>query len=204
MVRARTAAVITFLAGAILVLEVQGRDQSRFVTADQCMACHNDLTTPSGEEVSIGFNWRASMMANAARDPYWHAGVRREMLDHPQAGAAIQDKCATCHMPMARFESKLEGRLEEVFSHLPVTQPDGYADELAADGTSCTVCHQILDHGLGKETSFTGGFHVDLTTRMGSRRIFGPYEIDTGRQRIMQSASEFRPFQASHLKSSEF
>ena len=40
-----------------------------FHTADQCMACHNQLTAPDGQDVSIGFNWRSSMMGNSARDP---------------------------------------------------------------------------------------------------------------------------------------
>ena len=42
-----------------------------FVTSDRCLACHNGLVTPTGEDVSIGVGWRPSMMANAARDPYW-------------------------------------------------------------------------------------------------------------------------------------
>src|SRR5207253_1713736 len=54
-----------------------------FKTGDNCMACHNSLTAPSGEDVSIGIAWRASIMANSARDPYWQAGVRREIIDHP-------------------------------------------------------------------------------------------------------------------------
>ena len=53
-----------------------------FQTSDNCMACHNSLTAPSGEDVSIGSAWRASMMANSSRDPYWQASVRRETLDH--------------------------------------------------------------------------------------------------------------------------
>src|SRR5687767_11298839 len=44
-----------------------------FVTADTCMACHNNLISRSGEDVSIFADWRASMMANSARDPYWMA-----------------------------------------------------------------------------------------------------------------------------------
>ena len=67
------------------------------------MACHNGLTTPAGEDVSIGVSWRASMMANSSRDPYWQAAVRREMIDHPRAPHAIEDECAICHMPMAHL-----------------------------------------------------------------------------------------------------
>ncbi len=54
-----------------------------FVTSDQCISCHNGLISPKGEDVSIGGDWRSSMMANASRDPYWHAAVRREILVRP-------------------------------------------------------------------------------------------------------------------------
>ena len=80
-------------------------DLSLFTHSDNCVACHNGLSTPSGEDVSIGATWRSTMMANSARDPYWQAGVRRETIDHPAHAAAIQDECAACHMPMsARIE----------------------------------------------------------------------------------------------------
>ena len=49
-----------------------------FQTSDRCFACHNGLSTSAGEDISIGFSWRPTMMANSARDPYWQAGVRRE------------------------------------------------------------------------------------------------------------------------------
>ena len=48
-----------------------------FLTSDNCMACHNGLYTSTGDDVSIGFDWRGTMMASAARDPYWQASVRR-------------------------------------------------------------------------------------------------------------------------------
>ena len=41
-------------------------DVSLFAHSDECMACHNNLLTPSGEDVSIGATWRATMMANSA------------------------------------------------------------------------------------------------------------------------------------------
>src|SRR4051812_14786338 len=71
-----------------------------FVTSENCVACHNGLTTSEGEDVSIGTMWRSTIMGNAARDPYFQAGVRREVIDHPSLSVAIQDECATCHMPM--------------------------------------------------------------------------------------------------------
>src|SRR5437763_8061288 len=71
---------------------------THFQTSDRCVACHNGMTTPAGEDISIGVNWRTSIMANAGRDPYWMAGVRRETIDHPTASAAIQDECTICHM----------------------------------------------------------------------------------------------------------
>ena len=87
---------------------------SLFVTSDRCIACHNGIVTPQGEDVSIGTSWRPSMMANSARDPYWQASVRRETLVHPTAGPAIENECAACHMPMARFEAKTAEQLAEI------------------------------------------------------------------------------------------
>ena len=82
----------------------------QFHTSDRCVACHNGLLTASGEDVSIGFDWRASMMANSSRDPYWQASVRRETMDHAESAAAIEDECAICHMPIPRYEAKLRRR----------------------------------------------------------------------------------------------
>jgi len=85
------------------------KNLSLFTTSDNCVACHNVLVTPEGEDVSIGASWRSTMMANSARDPYWQAGVRRETLDHPMHSAAIQDECAECHMPMSTQISRASG-----------------------------------------------------------------------------------------------
>src|SRR5262252_773573 len=89
-----------------------------FQRSDRCFACHNGLSTAAGEDISIGFGWRPSMMANSARDPYWQAGVRRETIDHAGSKAEIEDECSKCHMPMARYQSRYEGKLGQVFSRL--------------------------------------------------------------------------------------
>ena len=90
------------------------------------------------------------MMANSARDPYWQASVRRETLDHPQHSAAIQDECAACHMPMSQRIARAAGGTGEVFAQLPIGGRDGSElHRLAADGISCTVCHQMAPDRLG-------------------------------------------------------
>jgi hypothetical protein len=174
-----------------------------FQSSDNCLACHNNLTTPGGEDVSIGASWRASMMANSSRDPYWQAAVRREILDHPQASAEIEDECSICHMPMATTLARAAGAKGRIFDHLPAGRPDADAVGLLAhDGVSCTVCHQITDRNLGRAESFTGGFVID-PGGTGPRRMFGPFEIDKGRARLMSSATGFDPAPAAHISQSE-
>jgi hypothetical protein len=172
---------------------------SAFVTADECIACHTGLTAPTGEDISIGFDWRATMMANSARDPYWHAAVRREVIDHPVAQAAIEDKCSTCHMPMARFDAAAAGGQGQVFASLAPTAPQ---HALAADGVSCTVCHQIAADNLGEHASFDGGFAI-AAPEGGRRAAFGPHDVDLGRQALMRSSATFTPTAAPHIQQSE-
>jgi hypothetical protein len=181
------------------------KNLSLFTTSDNCVACHNVLTTPQGEDVSIGASWRSTMMANSARDPYWQAGVRRETIDHPMHAAAIQDECGQCHMPMATQISRASGGKGEVFAHLPFNKPGG-EDSLqpfAADGISCTVCHQISNERLGTRESFNGEFVMKPTPPDGTRVIFGPFQIDAGRKTIMRSVTGFVQAQGSHIQQSE-
>jgi hypothetical protein len=174
-----------------------------FVTSDRCQACHNGLVTPKGEDVSIGADWRASMMANAARDPYWQASIRRETLANPKVASAAEHECSACHMPMARYQAKAGGGMGKIFAHLPVIRNAGPEAALAVDGVSCTLCHQIGQDKLGSRESFTAGFVVDAAAPWGSRRIFGPYEVDAGRQRVMRSSSAFQPEKSVHIHGSE-
>jgi hypothetical protein len=169
-----------------------------FLTSDNCLACHNGLTAASGEDVSIGVAWRASMMANSARDPYWQAGVRREVIDHPSAQAVIEHECSICHMPMAHTVAAAEGRDPEIFRLLPGT---GTSEEhrLAADGVSCSLCHQISAEKLGTRESFVGRFVI----ARGAPRMLGPFEIDRGRTALMRSATGVEPAEAPHIRESE-
>ena len=168
-----------------------------FAVGADCLACHNGLTTPSGEDVSIGAAWQASMMAHSARDPYWQAAVRREIIDHPEHAVAIQQECATCHMPMAVGSGPVD-----VFALAAKATPAGRTERaaLARDGVSCTVCHQIQPDGLGAEATTNGRFRV--LAGGDERPIFGPHAIEPGLARVMHSSSRFRPAEGRHVQSS--
>jgi hypothetical protein len=191
------------LFGAPLLAQVQRTDKdfrTDFRTSDRCVACHNGLKTPSGEDISIGFDWRASIMANSSRDPYWQGSVRRESIDHPEAKAAIENECSTCHMPLTHFTAQAEGKQAEVFSHLPlsdVTSKDGPA----ADGVSCSVCHQIEKARLGTPESFNGNVVFASTGDAHDRPEYGPFDVDHGHQRVMQSSTNgMVPTLAAHIR----
>jgi hypothetical protein len=174
----------------------------RFQTSDRCVACHNGLTTPSGEDISIGFDWRSSMMANSSRDPYWQGSVRRETIDHPESKAAIEDECSVCHMPISRYEAKLQGARGEVFSHLPFDQ-ENKENAQAEDGVSCSVCHQISKENLGTRESFNGGFVINPSSSKDEHPEYGPFAISAGHQRVMRTSSGgFRPTEAAHIRDS--
>lgn len=179
------------------------RAHTPFLTSHECLACHNGLITAAGEDVSIGGSWRASMMANSSRDPYWQAAVRRETIDHPSAKVQIEDECSTCHMPMSRAGAKAGGRSGEIFGHLPIGARKSEDGRLAADGVSCTLCHQIGPAGLGTKESFTGGFVLSPPTAAGARQMFGPFDVDRGRTTIMRSATGMTPTEAPHIRQSE-
>jgi hypothetical protein len=174
-----------------------------FVTSHSCMACHNGLTLSTGEDVSIGVLWRATLMANSSRDPYWQASVRRETIDHPLVAADIEDECSACHMPMARTTAMASGRKGQVFAHLPIGQVDTEEARLGADGVSCALCHQITKDRLGTRESFNGGYAIDLTNPFDSRPVFGPFAVDAGRMRVMHSSSAFLPTESPHVRQSE-
>ena len=173
-----------------------------FRTSDRCVACHNGLKTRAGDDVSIGFDWRASIMANSARDPYWQGSVRRESIDHPEAKADIENECSVCHMPVSHLEAKVQGKKSEVFLHLPFN-PDNKDNAAAEDGVSCSVCHQVAKEKLGTAESFNGEFMVDTPQKQDERPEYGPFLIDAGHKRVMQSSTGgFVPTQAEHIRDS--
>jgi len=198
-----TLALLTTLGAGIALSTSPHAQVQMFHTSDSCVACHNGLTAPTGEDVSIGFSWRSSMMANAARDPYWHAGVRRESMDHPKAQAAIEHECSTCHMPMDHYQAYAQGQKGQVFANLPAGAANTPGALLAADGVGCALCHQIGPGKLGTRESFVGGFVIDTAKPLGQREVYGPYDVEAGLAKLMGSAAELNPVKGEHMQRSE-
>ena len=173
-----------------------------FAGSGVCAVCHTQMVDESGADVSIDAAWRSTMMANAARDPYWQASVRREVLSNPQHQGVIEDLCATCHMPMAHFTGAAAGVAGQVLD-AGLSDPAHDLHPIAMDGVSCTLCHQIRPDGFGEHESFDGGYAIDAELPPDARKAFGPYPIGMGMIQIMQSSSGFVPVRSMHVGQSE-
>jgi hypothetical protein len=171
-----------------------------FAGSGVCAQCHSGLYDESRADVSIDSHWRSTMMANASKDPIWEAKVASEVMRNPKLKSVIEDKCATCHMPMARTQAKFEGSAVEIGGkgYLHTQNP---FHEIAMDGVSCTLCHQIQDSDLGSGESFSGHYTVDPSTKRPDRYIFGPYRNPFGNP--MRNMAGFTPAHSSHISTSE-
>lgn len=141
---------------------------SDFATSNECAFCHTSsasaLIDSQGNDLSIADDWSATMMANSFRDPLFRAKVESEIVRNPHLAAAIEDKCLTCHAPMARTQAIRDGVATYSLSEAETTP-------FASDGVSCTLCHQIQDEGLGNESSFSGNYTIG-----DERKMYGPYK----------------------------
>lgn len=173
-----------------------------FSASGACAVCHTQNMDQSGADVSTDTFWRSSMMASAARDPYWQGTVRSEVISNPEYEAVIEDKCATCHMPMAHFTDTALGEQGKVLVQ-GLGDPEHGLHALAMDGVSCTLCHQILEDGFGTTESFSGGYAIDSKDPAGNRAAFGPHPVRPGLARVMQGTSGFVPVQSPHMEASE-
>jgi Cytochrome c554 and c-prime len=143
-----------------------------FPTARLCGGCHGydptkrAMVTTAGEDVNIYDDWRSSMMANSAKDPFWRAKVTQEILANPAHALELQDKCTSCHAPAGHYQAKLK-------EHKPFyTLADLYGDTLGLDGVNCQICHAQAPGDLGSLHS--GALNFDTNA---IRVAYGPYEM---------------------------
>lgn len=160
-----------------------------FPTSAACKGCHGldpngyAMIDLAGNDVNIYDDWRATMMANSAKDPFWRAKVSHEILLYPQHSTAIQSKCVTCHAPNGHYTAFLRG-LD------PYLIEDMLQDSIGIDGVTCSTCHKISDQNLG--TTFSGEIYFDTT-----RVVFGPYPGPFGAP--MEEFVGFKPLYRDHI-----
>ncbi len=153
-------------------LEIPIDSNILFPTGKVCGGCHgydpnmHALITTSGEDVNIYDDWRSTMMANSAKDPFWRAKVTHEILVNPAHALELQDKCTSCHAPAGHYQAKLHDHKEFY------TLADLYTDTLGLDGVTCQACHAQSPKQLG--TLFSGSLNFDTNY---IRVAYGPYPM---------------------------
>lgn len=173
-----------------------------FQPSSNCVACHQGMKDSLGNDVSIHTEWQSSVMANAARDPYYLASVRMETLESPQFADAIEEKCAICHAPMARFSNDANGESTFLFGAQAILAKEHPHYDLAVDGVSCAVCHQIPENPAG-DFRHSGDLAINLDLSASERLIYGAFPIDEQNVMLMRTSSGFTAVQSEHIRESE-
>lgn len=140
---------------------------SMFASSGKCDHCHgqdpNGLASVDalGNDINVVDDWRTSMMANSAKDPYWRAKVSHEITINPGHQQEIESLCTRCHAPLGRFAAMAAGA-----DHYSIAEM--VEDSVALDGVSCLACHRQLPQ---PETAL----HTGQLTFEPTAKVFGPY-----------------------------
>ncbi|MDX9750539.1 MAG: multiheme c-type cytochrome [Flavobacteriales bacterium] len=178
---------LALLRGGDSLVWVQG---AWFTTAGRCEGCHGHdpagiaSIDADGNDINVVDDWRSTMMANSARDPFWRAKVSHEVLVNPAHQEAIETTCLGCHAPLAVHEERLLGRP-------PFTMAMLDTSHLGRDGVSCLSCHMQSEALAG--SFFTGQLEFD------SARVYGPYFEDQIHPEIMADFVGYTPGFGAHI-----
>lgn len=171
---------------------LQGRNEV-FTAAGECTGCHgfdiNGVASvdADGNDINVADDWRATMMAMAAKDPFWKAKVSHEGLVSPDLLDELESSCTDCHAPLGFYNAMHLGEPHYTMADLAL-------DSTALDGVSCGACHQISAEGVG--TTFSG---KDIN--YSEDTIYGPYPKPFGSP--MTSFVGFAPVYSEHISTSE-
>ncbi len=161
-----------------------------FAASGECIQCHGFDTAGVasvnffGEDINVVDDWRASMMANSAKDPFWRAKVSHEVLLYPQHKEAIETKCVSCHAPLGHFNAIHNGSEFYTIDSL-------VSDPTALDGVSCLACHKQTTEDIGNLNS--GNLNFDT-----AKVAFGPYISPLESPMIMETG--YKPVYSEHIK----
>lgn len=164
-----------------------------FKGSGACNGCHGLDDVPpvfanhddQGSDVNPVDRWRSSMMGNAAKDPFWRAKVSHEVAVNPDHQSVLEDKCTSCHAPMARYDKFLTGG-----GHYSIAELEN--DPLALDGVSCLACHMQGPDSIG--LLFSGALRFDTNSV-----VYGPYDAKNLFGAPMESFVGYTPLFGQHV-----
>lgn len=177
---------------------VEATKTQQLATSGACAQCHLAGDSPvmhdaAGGDISPVHLWRASMMAFAARDPYYLAVLEEARSSRPEAAAVIDAACLRCHAPAGSVEAAATGAS---LGFEDIVAGTGAPAHLGRDGVTCSLCHQIKPDNLGETESLSGGFQIGF-----ARQMFGPHQSpDT---QPMEFFVEYTPVYSKHITSSD-
>ena len=155
-------------------------------------------TSPSseGEDISPLQGWRHSAMAHAFTDPYFRAKMKHETELFPHLASFIEDKCLSCHTPMARTHAHQTGMSLAIDDSCILDDgcylaETAMADAHAREGISCTSCHQITE-----TPADSGNYEISDNAKV----IFGQYENPVATPMINRSG--YTPQFSEHISKS--
>jgi len=102
---------------------------------EDCAECHSFPNSPETKEEPLvaPIAWQGTLMANAARDPVFWAGVAIASQDAEEPGET--EDCVRCHSPQAFLGGRASAiALEEL-------------EPLDRVGIECDFCHRMVDDG---------------------------------------------------------
>ncbi|MBK9261760.1 MAG: hypothetical protein IPM54_18410 [Polyangiaceae bacterium] len=109
----------------------QPRPDLTLESASSCLGCHGGYAP----EIEAGFTWRGTMMAQAARDPFFWAALTVAAQDSIWAlgNPNGTDICLRCHMPKGWLELRSDPTSGQAMSGSDF------------DGVQCDFCHRMVD-----------------------------------------------------------
>lgn len=189
-----------------------------FTGSGKCAGCHgkdpNSFASiagqtfpaqpmPDGWDVNVTDYWRSTLMANSARDPFWRAKVRHEVLVNPDHQLELEDKCTSCHAPLGHFAAHHDGEPHYTMAAL-------LQDSLALDGVSCVACHQQAPtagdtHSGNLEFDDSLEFNADMFVH--TYKAYGPYGLGKDEPPLyelpMMQYAFYKPLYGEHVPNGE-
>ena len=141
-------------------------------------------------------------MANSARDPYWQAGVRREIIDHPTRQGGDRGRVLDLPHADGAVRSEARRRRRARSSRTCRSRYEQAQGSARADGVSCSVCHQITTRQLGN----TRELRRRLRDRHDASQSANAPDLRSVRDRegpdaiMTVSSATFKPTEGEHIR----